>query len=178
MYFLKKIKKKKKKKKMCKICQKICSKAQYKARERILKGEKERIFKKANNLKRILERKYFPGEISRAHVFSEHTGEEIKRGGNEKEGEISLTPSYYLNDIKKINKVNHLTPIKEKNIFYVFPFGPGNPMWIPKRFFFLNEDGRETIVTTTSVSGGALLINPPDWLINFLKKNGTEVKFP
>lgn len=146
---------------MCQICNNVHSRAQYNARNRILKKEREKTVKKLTTFKKMLERKYFPGKISAFGGISKHTSKHLN-GDSLKH--------FSLKDIEN--------PLKEENVFYSFPLWAPNYkiIWIPEYLHYKKDDNNNTKYEIFYYPG--LFCNPSKEIIEYLKKNGIEVQFP
>jgi len=173
---------------MCDICMDVKSKAQKRARDRILLAEITKITKKIHNLTKILTRKFFPFSIgNEVMAYSRHTKKwyytkswiyssplvQIRNIAKDRINVDHLNLDFHFVDTEKINEIKE-KPIKDRNTFYAFPYFNGRFFWVPKYFYFHSQN---TIKEYKIFNKSGLLYDPPKEVLQFLYANGTEVKF-
>lgn len=149
---------------MCHICKNPRTRAQAQARARILKAERQKLSRKASNIKALLERKQFDVRDWSSYMYarSSHTGDLITKGR-------AFTSSTF----PYIDLEENWVWEKEKNVYYRDKHR--RYLFFPSRsFHFIDEKGeKDKVAIVPYVS--FLFLHPSSQDLKLLRMAGTEV---
>jgi hypothetical protein len=148
---------------MCQICHNPRSKAQARAKERILKKEREKILKRIKNIFKLLSRMQLSPCNYRYYARSKHTGTYIDNWNSKLDG----TPSFV-----NISPEHSEHFLREDNLFCYSR--ERKFLFFPKSSFKYRQEGKEKFQSIIKIDG-AIVYNPSEEDLKSLRRIGEEV---